>query len=156
MKKISIIISIVTAIIFTLIILLSGGKVVDLNAASLIGPLAFILMYAFLIYWDLTFEKSGKETLHTNESVLYTYEERVAFYKARGTILFSGFVSQIFLIFCFGVLWKSLICTLAFMLSYGLAMFFAGYSVKDEVNARLMCEEKELKIQIAREEQGKI
>ena len=46
MKKISVIISIVTAIIFALIIVLSGGKVVDLNAASLIGPLAFILMYA--------------------------------------------------------------------------------------------------------------
>ncbi len=156
MKKISIIISIVTAIIFTLIIILSGGTVININTASLVGPLVFIVMCVLLIYWDLTFEKSGKESLHTNESVLYTYEERIAFYKARGTILFSGFVSQIFLIFCFGVLWKSLICTLAFMLSYGLAMFFAGYSVKDEVNARIEREEAELKIQIAREEQGRI
>lgn len=35
MKKISVIISIVTAIIFALIIVLSGGKVIDINIGAI-------------------------------------------------------------------------------------------------------------------------
>lgn len=154
MKKISIIISAVTAIIFSLIIILSDGKIIDINAAS-IGPVGFAIMFIYLGYSDINFKKSGKDMLHPNESD-YTYEERIDFYKARGTIFISGIVAQVFLIFCFGELLKTLVCTLMFLVSFGIASFVAGYSVKDAVNARTKREEDDLKAQNAKEEQGKI
>ena len=154
MKKVTIIISAITAIIFALIIILSGGNVIDINTAS-IGPVAFIIMFIYLSYCDINFEKSGKDMLHPNESD-YTYEERVEFYKARGIIFISGIVAQVFLIFCFGELLKTLVCTLMFLISFGIASFIAGYSVKDAVNARTKREEDDLKAQKAKEEQGKI
>lgn len=155
MKKISVIISIVTAIIFALIIVLSGGKVIDINIGA-IGPIFCIVMLIWLSYGDINFRKSGADTRHTNEAVLYTYEERVDFYKARGTVLLSGIVAQVFFIFCFGELLKSLACVFVFLLSFGIASFFAGYSIKDQVNSRTKREEDDLKAQTAKEEQGRI
>ncbi len=154
MKKISIIISAVTAIIFGLIIIISGGAVIDINSGS-IGPVCLILALIYLSYCDITFKKSGKDMLHTNESY-FTYDERVAFYKERGVLFLSGCVTQIFLVFCFEEILKILLSIALFMLSIGSSMFLAGYSIREIVNSRIKREEDDLKAQIAKEEQGKL
>ncbi len=154
MKMLSIIISLLTALIFTVAIISSHGAILDINAAS-VAPLFLVFEVIYLGYRDITFEKSEKDMLHPNEAD-FNYSERVEFYKNRGIFLLSNCVMQIFLMFCFKEMTKSFICVLSFMLTFGIATFLSGYKIKDVVKERLAREEAELKEQESKEEEGRI
>ncbi|MHC1695214.1 MAG: hypothetical protein AB9835_08070 [Eubacteriales bacterium] len=150
----SLIIAIPLLLLFAVLTFLFNGTVLYIGTASII-PLVLVLYILYLSITEITFLNSGMKTLHTSDLDFLDYDERARMYKIRGQVFITGIIPQLYFIYSFNNITKTILSCLSMVLYFFLSAIIGSLSVRKMVGGRLDKEEAERIAQKKREELGK-